>query len=116
MACWWSLFIDLWTQGVSWRIQMSFKGWHGKLLLKESQDEVQHAALISLFPQIWRVESSGRVPVELETYGQFYGGDCYIILYTYPKGQIIYTWYVWSALHRPLACGYYFMLTLNLFQ
>uniref|UniRef100_A0A8V0XJ42 Scinderin n=1 Tax=Gallus gallus TaxID=9031 RepID=A0A8V0XJ42_CHICK len=42
--------------------------------------------------QIWRVESSGRVPVEPETYGQFYGGDCYIILYTYPKGQIIYTW------------------------
>ncbi|NWU98474.1 ADSV protein, partial [Upupa epops] len=42
--------------------------------------------------EIWRVESSGRVPVEPETYGQFYGGDCYIILYTYAKGQIIYTW------------------------
>ncbi|XP_066487512.1 scinderin [Tiliqua scincoides] len=41
---------------------------------------------------IWRVESNGRVPVEPESYGQFYGGDCYIILYTYPKGQIIYTW------------------------
>uniref|UniRef100_A0A8C2AJM8 Scinderin n=1 Tax=Cyprinus carpio TaxID=7962 RepID=A0A8C2AJM8_CYPCA len=26
------------------------------------------------------------------TYGQFYGGDCYIILYTYTKGEIIYTW------------------------
>ncbi|XP_015275092.1 PREDICTED: adseverin [Gekko japonicus] len=42
--------------------------------------------------EIWRVESSGRIPIEPETYGQFYGGDCYIILYTYPKGQIIYTW------------------------
>ncbi|XP_059899094.1 adseverin isoform X2 [Gadus macrocephalus] len=42
--------------------------------------------------QIWRVESSGRVPVDADTYGQFYGGDCYIILYTYRKGQIIYTW------------------------
>uniref|UniRef100_A0A8C5AX99 Scinderin n=1 Tax=Gadus morhua TaxID=8049 RepID=A0A8C5AX99_GADMO len=41
--------------------------------------------------QIWRVESSGRVPVDADTYGQFYGGDCYIILYTYRKGQIIYT-------------------------
>uniref|UniRef100_A0A672ZDS9 Scinderin n=1 Tax=Sphaeramia orbicularis TaxID=375764 RepID=A0A672ZDS9_9TELE len=41
---------------------------------------------------IWRVESSGRVPVDSETYGQFYGGDCYIILYTYGKKQIIYTW------------------------
>ncbi|XP_054846866.1 scinderin isoform X2 [Eublepharis macularius] len=42
--------------------------------------------------EIWRVESSGRIPVEPQTYGQFYGGDCYIILYSYPKGQIIYTW------------------------
>ncbi|KAM4027135.1 scinderin [Anomaloglossus baeobatrachus] len=42
--------------------------------------------------EIWRVESSGRVPVDPGSYGQFFGGDCYIILYTYPKGQIIYTW------------------------
>ncbi|XP_069504721.1 scinderin [Ambystoma mexicanum] len=42
--------------------------------------------------QIWRVESNGRIPVDPSTYGQFFGGDCYIILYTYPKGQIIYTW------------------------
>uniref|UniRef100_H2ZS54 Scinderin n=1 Tax=Latimeria chalumnae TaxID=7897 RepID=H2ZS54_LATCH len=42
--------------------------------------------------EIWRVESSGRVPVSKETYGQFYGGDCYIILYKYRKGLIIYTW------------------------
>uniref|UniRef100_A0A8D0GSY4 Scinderin n=1 Tax=Sphenodon punctatus TaxID=8508 RepID=A0A8D0GSY4_SPHPU len=42
--------------------------------------------------EIWRVESNGRIPVDSETYGQFYGGDCYIILYTYPRGQIIYTW------------------------
>ncbi|XP_067418226.1 scinderin [Emydura macquarii macquarii] len=42
--------------------------------------------------EIWRVESNGRIPVEPETYGEFFGGDCYIILYTYPKGQIIYTW------------------------
>ncbi|XP_034561504.1 adseverin [Notolabrus celidotus] len=42
--------------------------------------------------QIWRVESSGRVRVEPKSYGQFYGGDCYIILYTYGKRQIIYTW------------------------
>ncbi|KAG7469644.1 hypothetical protein MATL_G00131020 [Megalops atlanticus] len=42
--------------------------------------------------KIWRVESSGRVPLDPKTYGQFYGGDCYIILYTYAKGRIIYTW------------------------
>ncbi|XP_043922691.1 adseverin [Protopterus annectens] len=42
--------------------------------------------------EIWRVESNGRVPIDRKTYGQFFGGDCYIILYTYKKGQIIYTW------------------------
>ncbi|CAL1584145.1 unnamed protein product [Knipowitschia caucasica] len=42
--------------------------------------------------KIWRVESSGRIPVEESSYGQFYGGDCYIILYTYGSRQIIYTW------------------------
>ncbi|XP_074484132.1 scinderin isoform X1 [Sebastes fasciatus] len=42
--------------------------------------------------QIWRVESSGRVPVDPKTYGQFYGGDCYIILYTYGRRHVIYTW------------------------
>uniref|UniRef100_A0A8D2LUQ2 Scinderin n=1 Tax=Varanus komodoensis TaxID=61221 RepID=A0A8D2LUQ2_VARKO len=29
--------------------------------------------------EIWRVESNGRIPVAPESYGQFYGGDCYII-------------------------------------
>uniref|UniRef100_A0A7N4NJ50 Scinderin n=1 Tax=Sarcophilus harrisii TaxID=9305 RepID=A0A7N4NJ50_SARHA len=42
--------------------------------------------------EIWRVESTGQVPVDPKTYGEFYGGDCYILLYTYAKGQIIYTW------------------------
>ncbi|KAJ8288077.1 hypothetical protein COCON_G00007360 [Conger conger] len=42
--------------------------------------------------QIWRVENGDRVEVDPETHGQFYGGDCYIILYTYAKGTIIYTW------------------------
>ncbi|XP_041665859.1 adseverin [Cheilinus undulatus] len=42
--------------------------------------------------KIWRVESSGRVPIDQKMHGQFYGGDCYIILYTYGKRQIIYTW------------------------
>uniref|UniRef100_A0A8C3SGB4 Scinderin n=2 Tax=Chelydra serpentina TaxID=8475 RepID=A0A8C3SGB4_CHESE len=42
--------------------------------------------------EVWRVESNGRIPVGSDTYGEFFGGDCYIILYTYPKGQIIYTW------------------------
>ncbi|KAA0710530.1 Adseverin Gelsolin-like protein [Triplophysa tibetana] len=46
--------------------------------------------------QIWRVECGNKaetkVPVDPNAYGQFYGGDSYIILYSYPRGQIIYTW------------------------
>uniref|UniRef100_A0A8D0HU07 Gelsolin n=1 Tax=Sphenodon punctatus TaxID=8508 RepID=A0A8D0HU07_SPHPU len=46
--------------------------------------------------QIWRIEGSAKVPVAASQYGQFYGGDSYIILYDYrsggKQGQIIYTW------------------------
>ncbi|CAM9666218.1 unnamed protein product [Lampetra planeri] len=42
--------------------------------------------------QVWRIEGLDKVSVDRATYGQFYGGDCYIILYTYKTGQIIYTW------------------------
>lgn len=46
--------------------------------------------------QIWRVEGNTKVPVDQTTYGQFYGGDSYLILYNYQHcgkmGQIIYMW------------------------
>uniref|UniRef100_A0A665VRI6 Gelsolin n=1 Tax=Echeneis naucrates TaxID=173247 RepID=A0A665VRI6_ECHNA len=46
--------------------------------------------------QIWRIEGSDKVPVDPSTYGQFYGGDSYIILYNYHhggrQGHIIYMW------------------------
>ncbi|XP_074067785.1 gelsolin isoform X3 [Macrotis lagotis] len=46
--------------------------------------------------QIWRIEGADKVPVDPSTYGQFYGGDSYIILYYYQhagrQGQIIYNW------------------------
>ncbi|XP_015271373.1 PREDICTED: gelsolin isoform X2 [Gekko japonicus] len=46
--------------------------------------------------QIWRIEGSAKVPVDHSHYGQFYGGDSYIILYDYrhgnKQGKIIYTW------------------------
>uniref|UniRef100_A0A8C2BQP9 Macrophage-capping protein n=1 Tax=Cyprinus carpio TaxID=7962 RepID=A0A8C2BQP9_CYPCA len=37
--------------------------------------------------QIWRVEGGDKVPVDPSSYGQFYGGDCYLILYTYRQGS-----------------------------
>ncbi|XP_042193391.1 gelsolin isoform X1 [Callorhinchus milii] len=46
--------------------------------------------------QIWRIEGGEKVPVDPSLYGQFYGGDSYIIQYTYTfsgrQGQIIYNW------------------------
>uniref|UniRef100_A0A3Q4BNU7 Gelsolin-like domain-containing protein n=1 Tax=Mola mola TaxID=94237 RepID=A0A3Q4BNU7_MOLML len=46
--------------------------------------------------QIWRVEGNDKAPVDQSTYGQFFGGDCYLVLYTYNLGgrekHIIYTW------------------------
>uniref|UniRef100_A0A8D2LX91 Scinderin n=1 Tax=Varanus komodoensis TaxID=61221 RepID=A0A8D2LX91_VARKO len=61
-------------------------------LHESPQMAAQHNMIDDGSGKIWRVESNGRIPVAPESYGQFYGGDCYIILYTYPKGQIIYTW------------------------
>ncbi|MBN3284555.1 GELS protein, partial [Polyodon spathula] len=46
--------------------------------------------------EIWRVEGGDKVHVEPSTYGQFFGGDCYLILYSYKTGgrekHLIYTW------------------------
>lgn len=42
------------------------------------------------------MEGNGKVLVDKSTYGQFFGGDCYVVLYTYRDGgrekHIIYTW------------------------
>ncbi|KAM9360961.1 gelsolin-like [Symphorus nematophorus] len=46
--------------------------------------------------QIWRIEGSDKVSVDPSMFGQFYGGDSYIILYQYQhnsrQGHIIYIW------------------------
>ncbi|KAM9358344.1 scinderin like a [Symphorus nematophorus] len=46
--------------------------------------------------QIWRVENGEKAPVDKSTHGQFFGGDCYLLLYSYDAGgrekHIIYIW------------------------
>ncbi|XP_069769843.1 scinderin-like [Narcine bancroftii] len=64
--------------------------------------------------EIWRVESNGRNPIDPATFGQFFGGDCYIILYTYKLGQIIYTWQGSNATRDELTMSAF--LTVNLDQ
>ncbi|XP_062386192.1 LOW QUALITY PROTEIN: adseverin [Sardina pilchardus] len=63
--------------------------------------------------QIWRVESSGRVAVDPKEFGQLYGGDCYIILYTYKRGQIIYTWQGSSSTRDELTASAFLTVELD---
>ena len=35
--------------------------------------------------EVWRVEDFKKVPVEDGNVGQFFGGDSYVVLYTYEK-------------------------------
>lgn len=48
--------------------------------------------------QVWRIEDLELAPVDPEGYGYFYGGDCYLILYTYllnnKKCYLLYIWQV----------------------
>ncbi|KAM4548281.1 scinderin like a [Odontesthes bonariensis] len=66
--------------------------------------------------QIWRVEGSDKAPVDPSSYGHFYGGDCYLVLYSYNDGgrqkHIIYTWQGQKCTQDELAASAF--LTVNL--
>ncbi|XP_054472534.1 advillin isoform X1 [Anoplopoma fimbria] len=50
--------------------------------------------------EVWRVENLELVPVDPEWYGYFYGGDCYLILYTYlVNSKQCYLLYIWQGRH-----------------
>ncbi|XP_068450101.1 advillin isoform X2 [Clinocottus analis] len=50
--------------------------------------------------EVWRVENLELVPVDPEWYGYFYGGDCYLILYTYlVNNKKCYLLYIWQGRH-----------------
>lgn len=53
---------------------------------------------VSFCAQVWRIENLELVPVEHQWHGFFYGGDCYLVLYTfevYAKPRyILYIWQV----------------------
>ncbi|CAM4597710.1 villin-like protein isoform X1 [Lepidochelys kempii] len=61
--------------------------------------------------EVWRIEDLHMQPVDPKTYGQFYGGDCYLILYTYLKsGRPHYMIYMWQGRHASVdevtACAF----------
>lgn len=47
---------------------------------------------------MWRIEKLELAEVNPKTYGQFYGGDCYLVLYTYQvSNQQQYLLYMWQV-------------------
>ncbi len=47
---------------------------------------------------MWRIENLELAEVNPSTYGQFYGGDCYMVLYTYQRSnQQQYILYMWQV-------------------
>ncbi|KAJ8406324.1 hypothetical protein AAFF_G00305550 [Aldrovandia affinis] len=66
--------------------------------------------------EIWRVEGGAKVPLEPSTYGQFFGGDCYIILYSYKvtrEQHIIYTWQGLKCTQDELAASAFLTVKLD---
>ncbi|KAK5869326.1 hypothetical protein PBY51_024053 [Eleginops maclovinus] len=49
--------------------------------------------------KIWRVEGGDKVPVDPSKYGQFFGGDCYLVLYSYKDGREKHIIYIWQGLN-----------------
>ncbi|XP_072927458.1 advillin isoform X2 [Hemitrygon akajei] len=50
--------------------------------------------------EVWRVENLKLVPVDPKTYGFFYGGDCYLLLYTYlVNRKEHFILYIWQGRH-----------------
>ncbi|XP_032994354.1 advillin [Lacerta agilis] len=50
--------------------------------------------------EVWRVEDLELVPVDHRWHGYFYGGDCYLVLYTYEVNRKpYYILYIWQGRH-----------------
>ncbi|XP_062822493.1 advillin [Anolis carolinensis] len=50
--------------------------------------------------KVWRVENLELVPVDSQWHGFFYGGDCYLVLYTYEVSRKPrYILYIWQGRH-----------------
>ncbi|KAH0513463.1 Villin-1 [Microtus ochrogaster] len=61
--------------------------------------------------QVWRIENLELVPVDSKWLGHFYGGDCYLLLYTYLIGEkehyLLYIWQGSQASQDEIAASAY---------
>ncbi|XP_068123506.1 advillin [Hyperolius riggenbachi] len=67
--------------------------------------------------EVWRIENLELAPVEPPWYGFFYGGDCYLVLYTYHVNKkphyILYIWQGRHASQDELAASAYLAVQLD---
>lgn len=67
--------------------------------------------------QIWRIEDLEMVPVDPKWRGHFYGGDCYLLLYTYLIGEkqhyLLYIWQGAQASQDEIAASAYQAVNLD---
>ncbi|XP_049588785.1 advillin [Syngnathus scovelli] len=50
--------------------------------------------------EVWRIENLELVPVDAHRHGYFYGGDCYLILYSYMvNNKQSFILYIWQGRH-----------------
>lgn len=83
----------------------AFSSSNETFMLVISQRKCRYSMLIYFWPaQVWRIENLELAPVDPQWYGYFYGGDCYLILYTYlvnnKKCYLLYMWQVRSQLKQ----------------
>ncbi|XP_063808367.1 advillin [Pseudophryne corroboree] len=67
--------------------------------------------------EVWRIENLDLAPVEKQWYGFFFGGDCYLVLYTYHVNKkphyILYIWQGRHASQDELAASAYLAVQLD---
>ncbi|XP_037550095.1 villin-1 [Nematolebias whitei] len=71
--------------------------------------------------KVWRIESLELAEVKPNLYGQFYGGDCYLVLYTYQvSNKKQYILYMWQGRHATkdeiTACAYQAVTVDNMYN
>ncbi|KAE8626724.1 hypothetical protein XENTR_v10006726 [Xenopus tropicalis] len=67
--------------------------------------------------EVWRIENLELVPVETQWHGYFYGGDCYLVLYTYHVNKkahhVVYIWQGRHASQDELAASAFLAVKLD---
>ncbi|MEQ2170531.1 hypothetical protein GOODEAATRI_001170 [Goodea atripinnis] len=81
------------------------RGGRADILIVEGAHEKQTPELV------WRIENLELAEVQPNMYGQFYGGDCYLVLYSYNmSNKEQYILYMWQGRHATkdeiTACAY----------